>query len=83
MGAVPRQVVHPWGRFVLSSSGDASRYAVEGIHRRGGRAGVLDCFRVPERCFCRMCTFYPIQDVNRWVSQVRFGGLVPVSSSAG
>ena len=23
-----------------------------------------------------MYTFYPIQDVNRWVSQVRFGGLI-------
>ena len=82
MGAVPRQVVHPWGRFVLSSSVDASRYAVEGIHRRGGRAGVLDCFRVPERCFCRMCTFYPIQDVNRRVATGQFrragsGNLVP------
>lgn len=41
---------------------------------------MLDCFRVPERCFCCMCTFYPIQDVNRWVSQVRFGGGKPSGS---
>ena len=24
----------------------------------------LTCFRVPERCVCRMRTFSPIQDVN-------------------